>query len=110
MEVFVVNPWFNYIKDGIKSIEGRLDRGNYSKLNSGDSLLIKNKESDELVNVEIIKKTKYRNFEEYLKTEGLEKTLPGIKTIEEGVSIYRGFYSQDDEMTYGVLALSIKMK
>jgi ASC-1-like (ASCH) protein len=57
----------------------------------------------------IIKKiVNYDSFEEYLSTEGLSKTLPGIKTIADGIAIYRQFYTEQQERQ-GVLAIHFKL-
>ena len=36
----------------------------------------------------------YNTFEEYLEKETLEKCLPGIESLENGVGIYRKYYSK----------------
>ena len=43
----------------------------------------------------------------YDKTEGINKCLPGIKSIDEGVKIYRQFYSKDDENQYKIIAFGL---
>lgn len=42
-----------------------------------------------------------------LEVEGLAKVLPGVETIEEGVQIYRKFYSEEKERSNGVLAIQV---
>jgi ASC-1-like (ASCH) protein len=43
--------------------------------------------------VKIISIENYDSFESYLQNETLEKCLPGIDTIEEGLSIYEEYYN-----------------
>jgi len=43
-----------------------------------------------------------------LKKEGIENVLPGVKNIEEGVQIYRQFYSEEREKKYGVVAIEVE--
>ncbi|KAF7133398.1 hypothetical protein RHSIM_Rhsim09G0020700 [Rhododendron simsii] len=50
---------------------------------------------------------RYASFLEMLKAESLTKVLPGVQTIEEGVQIYRKFYSEDKEKLNGVLAIGV---
>ena len=50
----------------------------------------------------------YDTFENYLTKETLQKCLPSIDTIEEGVDVYRQFYSPENEKKYGILAIRIK--
>jgi ASC-1-like (ASCH) protein len=39
----------------------------------------------------------------------LQNVLPGIETIDEGVKIYRNFYSESDEKKYGVVAIHFNL-
>lgn len=102
MEIHVGEPWYHYILSGEKPIEGRLNKGKFGLLQIGDKILI----NDLLIEVKRI--TRYASFEEYLMQEGLARTLPGIKTIEEGVAVYRQFYSEEAERLHGVLAIKFK--
>ena len=58
--------------------------------------------------IPIWSKTYYNTFNDYLVMEGLKRTLPGIKSINDGVNIYYSFYSKEQENMYGVLAIEIK--
>lgn len=40
---------------------------------------------------------KYNSFCEYLEKEKLEKCLPSIDTIEDGIKVYYKYYSKEDE-------------
>lgn len=42
-----------------------------------------------------------------LEAESLAKVLPGVKTIKEGVQIYRKFYTEEKERSNGVLGLCV---
>ncbi|KAJ6741266.1 RNA-BINDING ASCH DOMAIN PROTEIN [Salix purpurea] len=50
---------------------------------------------------------RYASFSKMLQAESLEKVLPGVKTVEEGVEIYRKFYTEEKEMSIGVLAVCV---
>ncbi|KAI8537436.1 hypothetical protein RHMOL_Rhmol09G0023600 [Rhododendron molle] len=50
---------------------------------------------------------RYASFSEMLEAESLTKVLPGVQTIEEGVQIYRKFYSEEKEKLNGVLAIGV---
>ena len=105
-EITVKEPYFYYIKKRKKTIEGRLNTGKFSLFKKDDILKIIN--GDNYVIVKIKKIKKYSSFEEYLSQEGLKRTLPNIKTINDGVNIYHKFYSQENENKYGVLAIYLK--
>ncbi|PNX84224.1 RNA-binding ASCH domain protein, partial [Trifolium pratense] len=42
-----------------------------------------------------------------LETENLGEVLPGVESVEEGVKIYRRFYTEEKEQTNGVLAITV---
>ena len=115
----VKTRWFNAIKNGKKTVEGRLKK-KFGHIKKGTTLVIrKNPESTNSKNnsqndthvliVVVTDNVKYRSFEEYLLQEGLARTLPGVRSIEEGVNIYRSFYSEEDEKTHGVSAIHIRL-
>ena len=108
MNITVAAPWFKHIKKGRKTVEGRLNKGKFSELGPGSVLVIAEKGShiDKVVAV-VVKVKKYPDFKTYLVQEGLASTLPGITSIEEGVAVYRRFYSEEQEKEYGVLAICI---
>ena len=47
-------------------------------------------------------------FSEETKAQ-IDKVLPGISNIDEGLKIYRGFYGEKDEDKYGVVAIEIRL-
>ncbi|XP_060171828.1 uncharacterized protein LOC132603001 isoform X1 [Lycium barbarum] len=50
----------------------------------------------------------YHSFREMLEAESLQEVLPGVDTAEEGVQVYRKFYSEEKERSNGVLAIGVK--
>ncbi|CAA6660300.1 unnamed protein product [Spirodela intermedia] len=101
-EIHVQEPFFSQLRAGVKTVEGRCALGNYNQITPG-ALLLVNKHF--LLRVEHVKH--YSSFLEMLEAETLESVLPGVKTIEEGVKIYRKFYSEEKENSNGVLAISV---
>lgn len=101
-------PWFSLIRDGIKTVEGRINNTKYNKLKKGDTIkLEKYEDSNEYVVLSVESIQAYKTFEEMIKSESLEKILPGIKDINEGVEVYRQFYKPEVELEKGVLAIRI---
>ena len=107
-EIHVSEPWFTYIKNNKKRIEGRLNKGSFSELKKKQIIRFFNKDLNEKFDAKIVNIVKYKSFEEYLTQEGLKRTLPNINTIQDGVSIYRQYYSLDDENRFGILAIYVK--
>ncbi len=103
----VQEPWFTHIKEGRKTVEGRLDKGDFSKMKVGETIEWRNK--GDKFRVKIIGINKYETFREYLETEGLENCLPNVDMVEDGIAVYRKFYSDEKEKQYGVLAIKVKV-
>ncbi|CAO2146241.1 unnamed protein product [Urochloa humidicola] len=101
-ELHVQEPYFTQLKAVAKTVEGRLATGNYNRITQG-SLLLFNKCL--LLNVEAVRK--YSSFSEMLQAEKISNVLPGISSIQEGVKVYRKFYTEEKENSYGVLAISV---
>ncbi|KAL4632248.1 hypothetical protein ACB092_04G036800 [Castanea dentata] len=89
-------------KDGKKTIEGRCAVGDYNRIGSGTLILF-----NKCVVLEVQDVHPYASFSEMLGAESLAKVLPGVETIEEGVQIYRKFYTEEKEKTNGVLAIHV---
>ncbi|CAI5500703.1 unnamed protein product [Closterium sp. Naga37s-1] len=51
----------------------------------------------------------YPSFPSMLASEGLSTVLPGVETLEEGLAVYRRFYSEEKEHRAGVLALRVEL-
>ena len=107
----ISEPWFSLIKLGLKKVEGRLYKGDFALLNKGDILHITNNELGFLREYDILVTSthKYKNFSDYLEKEKLEKCLPGIDTIQDGVKVYYKYYSKEDESKYNIIAIKFKI-
>tara|TARA_Y100000590_G_C15534482_1_gene944469 strand:- start:48 stop:395 length:348 start_codon:yes stop_codon:yes gene_type:complete len=107
----VSEPWFSLIKLGLKKCEGRLNKGDFSKMKKGDKITFINNEFgfQRDFSVKITSIHNYDTFNDYLKKETLEKCLPGINTIEEGTQIYYKYYTKNDEISYKIIAIRMKV-
>lgn len=102
MNITISEPWFSYILNGRKTIEGRLRKDKFAELKVGDTIIINNQLS------KIVKRiTKYNRFLNMLLLEGIDKVLPNIQTLEGALQIYRQFYTKEMEETYSVIAIEI---
>jgi len=103
-------PWFSLISLGLKTVEGRRNKGRFNEMQIGETILWTNDYfNPRSVLTEIIGKHEYRTFEEYLLSERLDRCLPGIKNIEDGVAVYYKYYTKEDEQKYGVVAILLKV-
>jgi len=104
--ITIKQPWFNLIKSGKKTVEGRLNSGLFAKLQIGN--IITWLHHDMKCKVKIISIKKYDSFRTMLEKEGLDKVLPTIDNIDEGVKLYRQYYSEEREKV-GVLAIEMEL-
>lgn len=100
-------PWFTMIKTGKKVCEGRVKQGDFAKMKVGDTIVFK-QEEEQMVIIESI--TEYDLFHTYLEKEGLQDCLPGVATMNEGVGVYRKYYSIEEEQKNGVIAIRFSKK
>lgn len=101
-------PWYSHIKNGKKTIEGRKGTPKWIGIQVGDCIKFVCKDSSFISVVSRINvysgKDSLRN---YLTTEGLDNTLPGINTIDEGIAIYKQWSTQEEITQYGFLAIHV---
>jgi ASC-1-like (ASCH) protein len=105
-------PWFSLIKIGEKKCEGRMNKGDILEMKKGDYILFENNDFgfQRLFRCKITSIHNYSSFEEYLYHETLEKCLPGIDTIEEGIKIYHKYYpNKEDEIKYKIKAIRLRV-
>ena len=104
----ISEPWFSLIYYKIKKVEGRLNKGDFAKMEVGDTITFTNDNFNKReFKVTIKRKIFYKTFEEYLKQETLKRALPTIETLSDGLSIYYKYFSKEDEKQYGVVSLRI---
>jgi len=110
-EINIDERWFNLIKHKFKKVEGRLNKGVFNKFKKGDTIIFVTKKGDkeEKLKTKIVRITEYDTFTDYLINEGLRHTLPGIKTLDEGLAVYYKYYTKEQEKEFKILAIKIKI-
>ncbi len=101
-------PWFGYIFKGIKTIEGRLFKGDWAKMVVGDR--IEFYVDDQRFVCEIIALWRKSSFKELIE-QYQGKILPGVdlSDVQNGVDVYRQYFKESDEQKYGVVGVEIKV-
>ena len=108
-EEHVSEPWFSLISLGLKTVEGRKNKGRFASMKQGEIIKWINEDfKPRHVYTKIVRVTNYDTFEDYLKTEGLGSTLPSINDIETGLSVYFKYFTKEDEAKYGVAAIQME--
>ncbi|MFA5086949.1 MAG: ASCH domain-containing protein [Candidatus Paceibacterota bacterium] len=102
-------PYFTYLKNGEKTIEGRIREGEYQNIGAGDRIVVYNNEETDSVQVMVKNIRKYSSFKEMLENEQLKKILPDAETVEEGIKIYERFYGPKEEKEFGVVAMEVEV-
>jgi len=103
-------PWFSLISLGLKTVEGRKNKGKFKDMRIGETIEWVNEDFNKrTVLTEIIGKREYKKFDEFLTKEGLDRCLPGIKTIDVGLSVYYKYFTKEDEERYGVMAIELRV-
>ena len=103
-DINVQEPYFTYIKNGIKKVEGRLNKSKFLEMKVGDEILL-----NEEVKLRIVNKTIYKSFREMIIFEGIKNVIPIAKSIDEAEAVYYNFYSKEDESNFGVAAIEIEV-
>ncbi|GJP30080.1 hypothetical protein CLOM_g22296 [Closterium sp. NIES-68] len=91
-QLHVQAEYLEQLAEGEKTVEGRCNLPPYSSIIAGDLLT---------------SVRAYPSFHHMLASQGLPAVLPGVKTLEEGVAVYRRFYSEEKEQRAGVLAIRV---
>ena len=99
------DPWFSFIRQGIKPVEGRKNIKIYSEITAGDTINFSNgKETFSAIVTEV---RSYVSIEQYLFDVTVEKALPGINTVDEALKIYYQWSTQEQIRKYGFLGIFI---
>jgi len=101
-------PWFSLIHCGIKKVEGRLNKWDFVNMNIGDFIIFTNHELgfERKLKIKIKHISYYDNFQIYLEKETLDRCLPTVYNIEDGLKIYYKYYSKSDELEYKIKAFT----
>ena len=103
-------PYVRQILSGQKSVEGRLVRGMFVRMRTGDTVRFFCRRSE--VTCRISRISKYTGFRDMLSQEGILNCLPneGKAGLDAGVQLYHNIPNfQKDEAQCGVLALELQL-
>jgi len=95
-------PYLSLILSGIKTVEGRLNKGKFKEMKVGD--IIETSGFDFLV----LEKNLYKSFKEMIEKEEVNNVIPDKETIDEAVKVYYKFYTKEQEKEFGVVAIKIR--
>jgi ASC-1-like (ASCH) protein len=103
-------PWFSLISLGLKTVEGRLNKGRFQEMQVGDIIEFHNEDFlERKILTKVTGKTEYKSFTEYLETEGLGNCLPGIPSLAHSLSVYYKYFTKEKEAEFGVVAIRFEL-
>ena len=102
-------PYFTFLKNGQKTIEGRVRRGKYQNVAAGDSIIVYDLEETESISTRVKRVATYLSFRKMLETEDYKKLLPDATSIDHSVDMYRRFYTPEQEAEFGVVAIEVEV-
>jgi ASC-1-like (ASCH) protein len=104
VQINVQEPYLGYIKDGTKTIEGRLNKGKFKEIEVDDILEI----SGLTKKFTVTAKRNYKTFLEMVTAEGFEKIIPDKLNPADAANVYYKFFTKEQEKEFGVVAIEIK--
>jgi ASC-1-like (ASCH) protein len=99
-------PWFSFIRQGVKPVEGRKNSPKYQQIKPGDIIDFSNGKENFLAIVTKIKS--YNSLEEYLSDVTFQKALPSVSSFEEAVKTYHQWSTPEEIRTHGFLGIFVK--
>lgn len=107
VEMNVCEPWFTYLMSGCKPIEGRKASLKWSKLTPGMTLKLIS-DLDQVGYVKITSIHRYPSLEAYLKTEGVDRCLPGVRTLKDAVAVYSQWSTAEELAAHDFLGICVE--
>jgi ASC-1-like (ASCH) protein len=105
--------WYLHIVEGKKYIEGRPAKQKYLDLRENQLIKlnasVNGKITDVCTYLRIVSVTKFKSFKEMLEVNGLKNVLPEIESIDEGINVYRKWYSEELEKEIGVVGIKFEV-
>lgn len=100
--------YYNLVKSGEKTIEGRLFDEKRQKYNVGDYICFcKEPKREEKIKAVILDKLEYKSFKDLIKGVGVNVLGFKNQTPKQVEQIYKSIYSTENEQKYGVVGIKI---
>ena len=104
-------PYLRWLKNGIKTAEGRVNSEKYQGIQLGDEIIFTDTQSDDFIKGIVIFKHEYVSFKEMLISEGVKNMLPFLNNdeLEKGIKVYQNFPGAERVKKFGCVAIGIKV-
>ena len=97
-QMWIKRPYFQLIKSGQKTLEGRIGYPSMRRVEKGETVLLKT--GGDEIKIKIIDIRKYNDFQDALKHEDISRLLPGVKP-ENALEAYERIYPEWKVKQYG---------
>jgi len=106
----ISSPWYNYLFEGNKTWDVRLQKNDWNKIKVGEHIMYCGEfnNSAKVCCMEITDIKKFSSFKKLIERIPLQKIFPHIGSEKDAQSLFRTWYSEDDEKKYGVIAINLK--
>lgn len=102
--------YFNFILNGTKRIEIRLNDEKRQNIKLGDKIkFLKEPDLNESFEAQVIGLLRYNSFEEMFKDYDISILSDKSMTKEELISVLEQFYTKEKQEKYGVLGIRIDL-
>ena len=104
-------PYLKWLKDGIKTAEGRVNSAKYKGIQLGDEVFFTDTQSETFIKGVVIFKHEYVSFKEMLISEGVKNMLPFLDDdeLEKGIKVYQNFPGAERVKKFGCVAIGINV-
>jgi ASC-1-like (ASCH) protein len=111
-KISINSPWFEYVKEGKKVYEGRCFWKSVLDYKIGDILIVSHHTDKTIRSFEVVidEILKFKTFRDALTELPIDRILPSITNVDEGVEIYHKFVSEQTQEKYGVCMIKIHIK
>ena len=114
IEIGIDSEVLRKIRDGQKTIEGRLARGKFLTIRVGDLVSVREdfyvdgvivQSQEDALRIQIDAAEKFANFRAMLQSVGFKKAIPDANNLDDASDRYLRFYSETSQKEFGVLAI-----
>ena len=107
----LMEKYIRLIQQGRKSVEARVAIPMFCAWKEGDTVRFFSRRDPHIyVTIRIAAKRHYKTFRDMLQTEGVDKLIPGVNSIDEGERLYLEIPKYAErERQYGVLAFRLEL-
>lgn len=107
-EMKLQDRYFNYILNGTKKIELRLNDEKRSLLKLNDVIKFKNEVTNETFEVKVVGLLRYNSFNDLFDDFDIEVLADKEMTKKELLDVLEQFYTKEKQEKYGVLGIKIQ--